>query len=187
MDHIKTGKFIAQQRKEKEFTQKQLADKLGVSDKAVSRWECGKGFPDVSLMIPLCELLGISVNELLCGEKLDELEYHIKAEENIVTLVKITSYKKIALNIFISVLLFIIPFGFVILAAEKLLPTIIMPMVLFIALISVVCNFIAGLVYGIIKKWNRWILAGITLLNILMIYIMSVLLYMMILAFYAAG
>ena len=156
MNHIKTGKFIALKRKEKEFTQKQLADKLGVSDKAVSRWECGKGFPDVSLLIPLCEILDISVNELLCGENLDASEYHIKAEENIVTLVKV-------------------------------LPTIIMPVVLFIALISVVCNFIAGLVYGIIKKWNRWILAGIALLNIFIIYAMSVLLYMMVLAFYVAG
>lgn len=187
MNHIKTGKFIALKRKEKEFTQKQLADKLGVSDKAVSRWECGKGFPDVSLLIPLCEILDISVNELLCGENLDASEYHIKAEENIVTLVKRTSYKKISANIFISVLLFIFPFGFIILAAEKVLPTIIMPVVLFIALISVVCNFIAGLVYGIIKKWNRWILAGIALLNIFIIYAMSVLLYMMVLAFYVAG
>lgn len=68
MDQIKTGKFIANMRREKQLTQFQLADKLSISDKAVSKWECGNGMPDVSLMLPLCEILEISVNELLCGK-----------------------------------------------------------------------------------------------------------------------
>ncbi len=185
MNLIKTGQFIAQLRKEKEFTQKQMAEKLGVSDKAVSRWECGKGFPDVSLMLPLCELLDIDVNELLSGERLGNTEYHEKAEENIVILMRKTNYKKIIANILISILLFIISFVFIFLAAGKIVPPIIMPIVFFVNLLLVVCNFIAGLVYGIMKKWNKWVLAGIILLNIFIIYIMSVLVYMMILAFYA--
>lgn len=72
MDQIKTGKFIANMRREKQLTQLQLADKLFIINKAVSKCECGNGMPDVSLMLPLCEILEISVNELLCGERLDE-------------------------------------------------------------------------------------------------------------------
>ena len=69
MDQIKIGKFIAACRKEKSLTQAQLAEKLCVTDRAVSKWETGKGLPDASLMLALCEILGISVNELLRGER----------------------------------------------------------------------------------------------------------------------
>ncbi|MBQ7971967.1 MAG: helix-turn-helix domain-containing protein [Lachnospiraceae bacterium] len=68
MDQIKIGEFISSQRKKKNLTQAALAEKLGITDRAVSKWERGKGLPDVSLMIDLCEILGITVNELLCGE-----------------------------------------------------------------------------------------------------------------------
>ena len=88
MDQIKIGQFIAQMRKEKKLTQRQLADKLLISDKTISKWECGKGLPEVSLMLPLCEQLGINVNELLSGEKIPEKNYREKAEENIMELVK---------------------------------------------------------------------------------------------------
>lgn len=88
MDQIKTGKFIAAVRKEKKLTQKQLAEKLMISDKTVSKWECGNGMPEVSLMLPLCKELEISVNELLSGEKLDEKQYHEKAEENMMELMR---------------------------------------------------------------------------------------------------
>lgn len=88
MDQIKTGAFIAELRKEKGFTQKELAERLLISDKTVSKWETGKGLPEVSLMLPLCDILGISVNELLTGERLSDSEYKRKAEENIVDLVK---------------------------------------------------------------------------------------------------
>lgn len=87
MDSIKTGQFIAQIRKEKEMTQRQLAEELFISDKTVSKWETGKGMPEVSLMLPLCEVLGITVNELLCGERLSEENYKERAEENIVNLI----------------------------------------------------------------------------------------------------
>ena len=69
MDQIKIGKFIADTRKERNITQRQLADALHISDKTVSKWERGKGLPKVSLMLPLCEELGISVNDLLTGER----------------------------------------------------------------------------------------------------------------------
>ena len=87
MDQKKTGAFIAQMRKEKGLTQAELADLLLISDKTVSKWETGKGLPEVSLMLPLCETLGISVNELLTGAKLSPAEYQKNAEANIVKLV----------------------------------------------------------------------------------------------------
>lgn len=88
MDQIKTGKFIAGERKLKGCTQKQLAEALGISDKTVSKWECGNGFPDVSLLLPLCGELGVTVNELLAGERVAEENYKQKAEENMVDLVR---------------------------------------------------------------------------------------------------
>lgn len=104
MDQIKTGKFIAAMRKEKELTQRQLADMLGISDKTVSKWETGKGLPEVSLMIPLCDILGITVNELLTGDRLNDSDYKIHAEENIMKLIneKQESKKKIILAVVVS-------------------------------------------------------------------------------------
>lgn len=87
MNQEKTGRFIAERRKVISMTQQELADALGISNKTVSKWECGNGLPEVSLMLPLCEILGISVNELLSGEKLEE-SYAEKAEENIVELMQ---------------------------------------------------------------------------------------------------
>lgn len=88
MDLNKIGGFISEERKKKKYTQKQLADILNVSDRAISKWECGKGFPEVSLLQPLCKALGISVNELLAGERLDKDNYMKKAEQNMVHLVE---------------------------------------------------------------------------------------------------
>lgn len=88
MNQKKTGEFIALVRKEHSLTQRQLAERLGISDKTVSKWETGKGMPEVSLMLPLCEILGISANELLSGERLTDINYQEKAEENIMQLMK---------------------------------------------------------------------------------------------------
>ena len=88
MDQLKIGKFIARMRKEKGLTQKQLADALLISDKTVSKWECGNGMPEVSLMMPLCETLGITVNELLSAKRLSTSDYQKNAEENIMKLIK---------------------------------------------------------------------------------------------------
>lgn len=103
MDQIKIGKFIAQMRKEQNLTQRKLADELCISDKTISKWECGKGLPEVSLMLPLCEILKISVNELLSGEKLNASEYKAKAEENIMKLIneKQENKKRITLSIIV--------------------------------------------------------------------------------------
>lgn len=106
MDQIKIGKFIAQMRKEKSLTQRELADILCISDKTVSKWENGKGMPEVSLMMPLCEALDITANELLSGERLSQDDYIRKAEENIMTLVKEReeSKKKIILSAIVAVI-----------------------------------------------------------------------------------
>ena len=87
MDQIKIGKFIAEQRKKQNLTQMQLAEKLGITDKAISKWERGIAMPDTSLMLTLCGLLKISVNELLSGEELgmDEKE---KREELLLEMAK---------------------------------------------------------------------------------------------------
>lgn len=115
MDQIKIGKFIANCRKEKNMTQRQLADALEISDKTISKWECGKGLPEVQFMIPLCDLLGINVNELLSGEKLSADEYQQKAEENMMTLVKgneyVQTYKPL-IGWIVSFVLIALFFGF---------------------------------------------------------------------------
>lgn len=100
MNQIKIGKFIAERRKSKDYTQRQLADILKISDKTISKWERGNGFPEISLLFPLCEELDISVNELLTGERISVNDYQKKAEETMVNLVKEAqeSKKKIILS-----------------------------------------------------------------------------------------
>ncbi len=71
MDQIKIGKFIAECRKNEGLTQMQLAERLNITDRAVSKWETGRSLPDSSVMLELCDILGINVNELLCGEKIN--------------------------------------------------------------------------------------------------------------------
>ena len=88
MDQVKIGNFIADIRKEKKMTQKELAEAIGVSDKAISKWECGNGMPEMSMLLPLCQELQINVNELLSGERLSENSYSQKAEENIMNLMQ---------------------------------------------------------------------------------------------------
>ena len=79
MDQVKVGGFIAELRKEKGLTQKQLAEQIGVSDKTISKWECGNGLPEMSSIPVLCEALGINMNELLSGERLAEEVYSKKS------------------------------------------------------------------------------------------------------------
>ncbi len=86
MDQIKTGKFIASCRKEQDMTQAVLAEKLGISDRAVSKWETGKSMPDTGIMLELCGLLNINVNELLSGERIMTERYDQKAEENLLAM-----------------------------------------------------------------------------------------------------
>lgn len=106
MDQIKTGQFIAGERKRKGYTQKQLAETLNISDKTISKWERGGGFPEVSLLLPLCGELGVTVNELLSGERVSPEDYQKKAEENMMNLVKEAqeNRKKIILSALMAVL-----------------------------------------------------------------------------------
>ena len=86
MNQSNIGLFIQTLRKEKGLTQRELADRLGISDKAVSKWETARSMPDTSLLEPLCSELGISINELLIGEKLPPEDYAKKAEVTIMNL-----------------------------------------------------------------------------------------------------
>jgi len=88
MDQKKIGKFISEMRKQRGMTQKELAEKIGVSDKTISKWECGNSIPDFCYFELLCSALDISVNELLSGEQLSEESYSEKAEENMIALMK---------------------------------------------------------------------------------------------------
>lgn len=109
MDQIMIGKFIASERKRKAYTQKQLSEKLGISDKTISKWERGNGFPEVSLLLPLCNELDITVNELLSGERVSEEDYRKKAEENMVNLMKEAqeSKKKIIMSAMVALLVLV--------------------------------------------------------------------------------
>ena len=84
MDIVKIGKYIAENRKKKNMTQEQLAEKLGVTSKTISRWENGNYMPDISLLKPLSETLDITLNDLLSGEKVEKEKYQEKLEENII-------------------------------------------------------------------------------------------------------
>ena len=88
MDQIKIGRFIAQRRKEKNLTQLQLAERLNITDRAVSKWENGRSLPDASVMLGLCRELGISVNELLTGEVLVMENYNENSEKLLLEMVK---------------------------------------------------------------------------------------------------
>ena len=88
MDQIKIGKFIAECRKKENLTQAQLAEKLNITDRAISKWETGKAMPDSNIMIELCYILGISVNELLCGEMIDIAQKDEQLNELIIQMAK---------------------------------------------------------------------------------------------------
>ena len=88
MDQVKIGKFIAGCRKNKNLTQAQLAEKLNITDRAISKWETGNGMPDSSIMLELCKILNISVNELLSGEAIKMENYDELAEKNLLELKK---------------------------------------------------------------------------------------------------
>ena len=93
MDQIKIGKFIAERRKQNNLTQMQLAEKLNITDRAISKWENGKGMPDSSLMLELCDYLKISVNELLNGEMIEMKEYDKRAEELLLEMARVDEQK----------------------------------------------------------------------------------------------
>ena len=146
MDQIQIGKFIAKMRKSTNLTQKQLADALSISDKTVSKWECGKGLPDVSLMLPLCNMLNITVNDLLSGEKVSQADYQKKAEGNMMDLMKENeeNRKRMALSIITGVITIIAVCALIVIAAFIDLPTI----VRIILIVGAVVVAVAGIAVG---------------------------------------
>lgn len=111
MDQVKIGRFIAKSRKDKKLTQLQLAEKLGVSDRSVSKWENGRCLPDLSLFEPLCNELDITINELLSGEKIDKEHYEEKLEENIKDTIVYTNEKVIQKDKIISIMILALGLG----------------------------------------------------------------------------
>lgn len=112
MDQIKIGKFIAELRKEKNMTQQQLGGEIGVSFKTISKWETGKGMPDLASLKPLSDFFGITINELLSGERLKKEQHIEKIEENIINTIdysdnKIKKTKTIYKTIILIIILFI--------------------------------------------------------------------------------
>lgn len=125
MNQEKIGKFIANQRKKENLTQLELAEKLSVSDRAVSKWERGKSMPDSAIMLNLCKILKISVNELLYGEKIDMENFKEKYEQAVIEMVKQKEEKDrqlLSLEIVIGVLSMIILLGCCIVAAYVEMP-----------------------------------------------------------------
>ena len=114
MDQEKIGKFIASSRKEKKLTQEELAEKLNITKNAVSKWERGLSLMDMSLLKPLSEILGVSVNEILSGEKIDNEDIEKKSEENIIKLTELINLKSMKYGIIgmalFSIILIIISF-----------------------------------------------------------------------------
>ena len=98
MNQEKIGKFIAKNRKAKKLTQSELGELLGVTDRSISNWENGKNMPDLSLFKPLCDILDISINELMSGEKINNKEYNEKLEENIINTIDYIDKKNINYN-----------------------------------------------------------------------------------------
>lgn len=112
MNQERIGKFIAEQRKINKLTQEQLADKLGITKNAVSKWERGLGLMDMSLLKPLSEILHVSINEILAGEKIKKEELARKSEENIINLTELidlrsTKYGVIGMAIYFIFLVII--------------------------------------------------------------------------------
>ena len=126
MDQTRIGKFIAKSRKGRNLTQRQLADALSISDKTISKWECGKGLPEVSLMLPLCAALDITVNDLLSGEKVSTTDYQEKAEGNMMNLMKENeeNRKRMALSIITVVITVVAVCALIVIASFLELPVI---------------------------------------------------------------
>ena len=120
MDQIKIGKFIAECRKKKSLTQVSLAEKLGITDRAVSKWERGLAMPDSSIMLELCNILGITVNELLSGEVIEMENYNKKADENLIEMKKQkeqSDKRLLTMEIVIGVLISIVFFALIFIAS----------------------------------------------------------------------
>ncbi|MBQ9937649.1 MAG: helix-turn-helix domain-containing protein [Oscillospiraceae bacterium] len=120
MDQVKIGKFIAECRKKVNLTQMQLAEKLSITDRAVSKWETGRAMPDSSVMLKLCEILKITVNDLLSGEVVTMDNYNKESEKNLIEMVKQkeeSDKRLLTMEIVIGVLISIVFFALIFIAS----------------------------------------------------------------------
>ena len=120
MDQIKIGRFIAVRRKRANLTQLQLADRLGITEKAVSKWERGITMPDTSIMLELCDVLSISVNDLLCGEVVTMDNYNKELENNLLEMIKLKEQadkRLLSVEVFIGITATVVLFALVLLAS----------------------------------------------------------------------
>ena len=157
MDQAKTGRFIAARRKELGLTQRQLAEALSISDKTVSKWECGGGLPEVSLMLPLCGALGISVNELLAGRRVEDTEYKEQAEANMMDLVRQNqeNKKRMVLSIICGSVTVVAVVALTIIASYLPLPVAARGAVLALALITAVAGIGGAAVLDVDAGWYQ--------------------------------
>ena len=120
MDQVKIGRFIAERRKQENLTQVQLAEKLNITDRAVSKWETGKAMPDSSIMLELCSVLKITVNDLLSGEVVSMENYNKEMESKLIEMVKEkeeADKRLLGLEIFIGITSTIVLFALIMVAA----------------------------------------------------------------------
>lgn len=120
MDQVKIGKFIADCRRKANYTQMQLAEKLGITDRAISKWETGKSLPDSSIMLELCCTLGITVNDLLSGEVVTMDNYNKELENNLLEIMKQKEQadkRLLTAEVYIGITATVILFAFVVVAA----------------------------------------------------------------------
>ena len=125
MDQVKIGRFIAERRKQCGYTQMQLAEKLNITDRAVSKWETGRSMPDASIMQALCALLGITLNDLFNGEVIVMEDYKKKSEELIIEMARqkeAADKKLLSLEILIGILAFLVFFAMIIIASLVTMP-----------------------------------------------------------------
>ena len=120
MDQVKNGMFIADCRKKTNLTQMQLAEKLNITDRAISKWETGKSLPNSSIMLELCDILGISVNDLLCGEIVTMANYNKELENNLLEIIKQKEQadkRLLSIEVFIGITAIIVLFALIFVAA----------------------------------------------------------------------
>lgn len=169
MDQEKIGLFIAKCRKEKKLTQQTLAEKLGISDKTIGNWENGRNMPDLSLFIPLCKELDITINELISGEHIKQEEIKVKSEENILKtfnyfIKKITKWQQQFFECAFLIGLGLIIISFIIFPKEFGLDLVYITIGLFISIISF---YVLSKKYSPIKR----LLVNITFIIVIIIFI----------------
>lgn len=120
MDQVKIGKFIADCRRKANLTQLQLAEKLGITDRAISKWETGKSLPDSSIMLELCSTLGITVNDLLSGEVITMENYNKELENNLLEMInqkELSDKRLLSVEVFIGITATVVLFTLTFVAA----------------------------------------------------------------------